>query len=146
MPTKLSVLCSQRRPLSFKTHLALPTRRTPASPAGDNQFVVDAYAGVFGHAAAGQAQVQPFIGQLNFLENLYAAAGVFGSASNIDLLARGAVYGQMLGIAHEIDPTAFGALAGDYYGYAYIDRCGPRLPYAGTISRPPYLPPLMTRQ
>ena len=64
----------------------------PATPAGDNQFVVDAYASVFGHAGS-QPQIQQFMGQLTFLENLYAVAGVFGSASNIDLLARGAVYG-----------------------------------------------------
>jgi hypothetical protein len=37
--------------------------------------------------------------------------------------------------------TAFGGLAGNYYGYAYIDRCGPRLPYAGTVTRPPYFHP-----
>jgi hypothetical protein len=38
--------------------------------------------------------------------------------------------------------TAFGALAGDLpYGSAYIDRCGPRLPYAGTVTRPPYFHP-----
>jgi len=36
--------------------------------------------------------------------------------------------------------TAFGDLAGDLpYGSAHIDRCGPRLPYAGTVTRPPYL-------
>ncbi len=39
--------------------------------------------------------------QLNSFETLYTAAGTFGSASNIDLLARGAIYGQMLGIEHE---------------------------------------------
>ena len=37
--------------------------------------------------------------------------------------------------------TAFGDLAGNYYGYAYVDRCGPRLPYAGTVTRPPYFRP-----
>ena len=34
----------------------------------------------------------------------YLNAGVFGSPSNIDLLARGAVYGQMLGVEHELNP------------------------------------------
>ena len=43
--------------------------------------------------------------QLTHFENLYADAGLFGNASNIDLLARGAIYGQMLGIQHEIDQT-----------------------------------------
>lgn len=77
----------------------------PASPAGDMQFVVDAYTNVFGHAGT-QAQIQEFMGQLNFLETLYTSAGVFGDTANIDLLARGGVYGQMLGIEHEINPTA----------------------------------------
>ncbi len=72
----------------------------PASAAGDAQFVTDAYASVFGHAGTA-AQVQHFSDQLSFFEGLYTAAGTFGSASNIDLLARGAVYGQMLGIEHE---------------------------------------------
>jgi hypothetical protein len=62
--------------------------------------VTDAYTSVFGHAGSA-AQVQHFVDQLNFFETLYTAAGTFGSASNIDLLARGAIYGQMLGIDHE---------------------------------------------
>jgi autotransporter passenger strand-loop-strand repeat protein len=70
---------------------------------GDVQFLVDAYASVFGQPGSG-AQIQQFSDQLNFFEGLYTAAGVFGSASNIDLLARGAVYGQMLGIEHENTP------------------------------------------
>ena len=71
----------------------------PASTAGDAQFVTDSYTSVFGRAGTA-AQVQQFVGQLNYFETLYTAAGTFGSQSNIDLLARGAVYGQMLGIAH----------------------------------------------
>ena len=67
---------------------------------GDVQFLVDAYASVFGRPGSG-AQIQQFSDQLNFFEGLYTAAGTFGSASNIDLLARGAIYGQMLGIEHE---------------------------------------------
>lgn len=78
----------------------------PVSAAGDLQFATDAYASLFGHAA-NAAVVQQFVDQLNYFENLYAAAGVFGSGSNIDLLARGAIYGQMIGIAYEIDPTGF---------------------------------------
>jgi hypothetical protein len=77
----------------------------PASAAGDAQFATDAYANVFGHSA-GPDQIQHFVDQLNYLEGLYTAAGVFGNNANIDLLARGAIYGQMLGIEHEIDPTA----------------------------------------
>jgi hypothetical protein len=83
----------------------------PASPAGDTQFATDAYASVFGHPA-GPAQIQQFVAQLNFFETLYTSAGGFGSPTKIDLLARGAVYGQMLGIAHEIDPTALGDSGG----------------------------------
>ena len=67
---------------------------------GDVQFVVDAYASVFGHPGSG-AQIQQFADQLDSFETLYTAAGTFGSASNIDLLARGAIYGQMLAIEHE---------------------------------------------
>ena len=72
----------------------------PVSSVGDVHFVDDSYASVFGHAGTA-AQVQHFVDQLNFFEALYTAAGTFASASNIDLLARGAVYGQMLGIEHE---------------------------------------------
>ena len=83
----------------------------PVSLSGDAQFAADAYASVFGHPGS-SAQVQQFVDQLTYFETLYTAAGVFGSASNIVLLARGAVYGQMLGIEHEIDPTALGDPAG----------------------------------
>ena len=76
----------------------------PASTAGDEQFAIDAYASVFGHSG-NQDQIQHFVEQLYYFENLYKSAGVFGSAQNIDLLARGAIYGQMLGIEHEINPT-----------------------------------------
>jgi hypothetical protein len=58
----------------------------------------------FSHAAS-QAQTQVFVAQLHFFENLYTSAGVYGDASNVDLLARGAVYGQMLGVEHEINPA-----------------------------------------
>lgn len=83
----------------------------PGSPAGDAQFVTDAYASVFGHPGS-SAQIQHFVDQLTSFEALYTAAGVFGVASNIDLLARGAIYGQMLGTEHEIDPTAFNGAVG----------------------------------
>jgi hypothetical protein len=71
---------------------------------GDVQFVVNAYASVFGHPGSG-SQIQQFADQLNYFEALYTAAGTFWSPSNIDLLARGAVYGQMLGIEHESAPV-----------------------------------------
>jgi hypothetical protein len=62
----------------------------PASPAGDAQFVTDAYSSVFGHPGT-SAQVQHFVDQLSFFETLYTAAGGFGTGSNIDLLSRGAI-------------------------------------------------------
>lgn len=83
----------------------------PNSPAGDAQFATDAYLDVFGHAAT-SAQVDHFIAQLDYFETLYTAAGVFGSAENIDLLARGAVYGQMLGFQAELDPFGPGGISG----------------------------------
>jgi autotransporter passenger strand-loop-strand repeat protein len=76
----------------------------PVSTIGDIHFVDDAYTSVFGHAGT-PAQVQHFADQLSFFEGLYTAAGTFGSQSNIDLLARGAVYGQMLGIEQESTPV-----------------------------------------
>ena len=58
-----------------------------------------------GWSAPSPSSVQQFVDQLDFFEALYSAAGTFGSASNIDLLARGAIYGQMLGIEHESEPV-----------------------------------------
>ena len=78
--------------------------RYPVSTMRDVQFATDAYASVFGHAGT-QAQIQHFAEQLNYFEDLYRSAAIFGSDPNIDLLARGAIYGQMLGIEHEINPT-----------------------------------------
>jgi len=84
----------------------------PASPVGDAQFATDAYASVFGHPGT-SAQIQVFVSQLSFFENLYTAAGVFGNANNIDPLARGAIYGQMLGVEAELNqvPIVGSALA-----------------------------------
>ena len=72
----------------------------PVSTVGEVHFVDAAYASVFGHTG-NAAQIEVFVDQLNSFEALYTAAGVFGSQSNIDLLARGAIYGQMLGIEQE---------------------------------------------
>ena len=80
------------------------TSRYSASPSGDIQFVVNAYTSVFGSLGS-EAEVQHFIDQLAHFENLYSDTSLFGGASNIDLLARGAIYGQMLGIQHEIGQT-----------------------------------------
>jgi phosphodiesterase/alkaline phosphatase D-like protein len=83
----------------------------PNSAAGDAQFATDAYNSVFGHSA-NSALVQFFTDQLNSFKGLYAAAGVFGSPANIDLLARGAIYGQMLGIEAELNPSGGFGVAG----------------------------------
>jgi hypothetical protein len=48
----------------------------------------------------GQAQIDHFVSQVNYFEDLYA--GVY-PAESATLLARGAVYGQMLGISAELD-------------------------------------------
>jgi probable HAF family extracellular repeat protein len=86
---------------TFPPGVIVGTPRYPNSPAGDAQFVADAYANVFGDPGS-SAQVQHFIDQLNFFEGIYTASGAFGSAENVDLLARGAIYGQMLGIQAEL--------------------------------------------
>ena len=67
----------------------------------DNVFVTNAYTDVFGHPGT-PAQLQHFVDQLSFLETIYTASGSFGSATNVDLIARGAVYGQMLGAEAEM--------------------------------------------
>ena len=63
----------------------------------DADFVNQAYNSVFGHAgSAGQLQV--FANQLHFVESLYTTAEI----ANADLVARGAVYGTMLGLEAEM--------------------------------------------
>src|SRR5262245_5658802 len=47
------------------------------------------------------AQVQHFVDQLNLFESIYTASESFGSPTNVDLIARGAVYG-MLGVEAEM--------------------------------------------
>ena len=77
----------------------------PQAISSDATFVAQAYAHVFG-TQGNQAQIQHFVDQVNYFEHIYTASGAFGSADNIDLLARGAVYGQMVGIEAEIHPQA----------------------------------------
>ena len=88
----------------FQNEFGSANSAYPNSTAGDAKFVTDAYVNVSGHAGSA-AQVQHFVDQLNYYEGIYTAAGVFGDASNIDLLARGAVYGQMLGVEYEMTPV-----------------------------------------
>lgn len=83
----------------------------PNTTIGDAQFVTDAYNDVFGHPG-NSAQVQHFVTQLNFFEDIYTASGSFGSAANVNLSARSAIYGQMLGVRAEVDPFGPGGAAG----------------------------------
>ena len=78
----------------------------PSTIASDETFVSLAYVDVFSHAGSG-AQIQHFVDQINFLTGLYTASGAYGTDANIiDLLARGAIYGQMLSFASEATGTA----------------------------------------
>jgi len=62
-------------------------------------------------ASGTAAQIQHFVDQLNFYKSIYTASGAFGTNANeIDLLARGAIYGQMIGVKAE-NPTAATAAA-----------------------------------
>lgn len=74
----------------------------PLTISSDAAFSAQAYAHVFGHQGT-QAQDQHFIDQLNFYNTLYKTSGAYGTDANlIDLLARGAIYGQMLGVRAEL--------------------------------------------
>jgi hypothetical protein len=69
----------------------------------DSTFVAEAYEAAFGFAP-GPAQIDHFVQQVDYFESIYTDSGAYGTdATRIDLLARGAVYGQMLGISAEMD-------------------------------------------
>src|SRR5262249_36164858 len=76
----------------------------PLTIASDTTFVTQAYINVFGTSGTA-AQNQHFVDQLHFYESIYTASHAFGDANHIDLLARGAIYGQMIGVKAE-SPTA----------------------------------------
>jgi hypothetical protein len=79
--------------------------------ASDATFSTQAYLDVFHHAGT-PAQVQHFVDQVNYFISIYTSSGAYGTnAFHIDLLARAATYGQMLGVAAE-NPTAIFAGAG----------------------------------
>ena len=81
----------------------------PLAIASDTTFTNQAYANVFATPGT-SAQIQHFIDQINFFKSLYTASGAYGSdASQIDLLARGAIYGQMLGVKAE-NPVAMASI------------------------------------
>lgn len=72
----------------------------PAAIPNDTTFVQTAYQDVFGQLG-GAAQIQHFVNQVNFFKTIYTQNPPAGATTPdaIDLLARGAVYGQMLGVA-----------------------------------------------
>ena len=77
--------------------VAFKSKYGPTTIGSDSAFVTQAYFDVFGVNGTG-AQIQQFVNQVNFFKNLYAGSGAYGSDFNrIDLLARGAIYGQMMG-------------------------------------------------
>jgi hypothetical protein len=63
----------------------------------DADFVSSAYMGVF-HQSGTPAQIDAFLNQLQFLEAFYTEAHL----PNANLVARGAVFGQMLGVEAEM--------------------------------------------
>jgi RTX calcium-binding nonapeptide repeat (4 copies) len=75
----------------------------PAALQNDATFVSKAYEQAFGFLPS-QAQTTHFLDQLHYFDSFYTAFGTYGTdPARIDLLARGAVYGQMLGISAELD-------------------------------------------
>ena len=87
---------------------------------GDKQFATKAYTEIF-DITPSAAVVDHFLAQVNFLKNLYAANNLYGSADHQDLIARGAVYGQMLGFKAEMDVDFVGVPpsvhpGGDFFG------------------------------
>jgi hypothetical protein len=68
----------------------------------DGDFVTIVYDGVFG-TQPNAAQAQHFLTQLDFYQTIYLASGAFGQdTTRIEILARGATIGQMLGVHAEI--------------------------------------------
>jgi hypothetical protein len=73
----------------------------------DAAFVTKAYEDAFGFLP-GQEQIIGLTNQVQYFESIYLASGAYGTdATRIELLARGAVYGQMLGISAELDLLAW---------------------------------------
>jgi parallel beta-helix repeat protein len=84
----------------------------PLAIASDTTFTIQAYANVFATPGT-SAQIQHFIDQINFFKSLYTASGAYGTDANqIDLLARGAIYGQMLGVKAELTDVALVGVSG----------------------------------
>jgi|SRR5262249_35972874 len=73
----------------------------PNTASGDLNFLVTVYQATFGVSGT-SGQIQHFVDQINFIEGFLSKAF---SGVTLDLAARGAVYGQMLGIEAEINHT-----------------------------------------
>jgi hypothetical protein len=76
--------------------------------AADELFVSFVYQFVFGVRPKAEI-VQLFVSQLDFFESIYVASGAFGpDITQIQILSRGAVFGQMLGVyANDAANAAF---------------------------------------
>jgi hypothetical protein len=102
-------LMSDTGSTSFAAEWGPANPSCPNTPDGNAAFVAQAYAAVFGHAGT-QGSIDEFIAQVNFFVSLYTASPpVAGAdADTICLLARGAVFGLMVGVAVEnnIGPLA----------------------------------------
>ena len=86
--------------------VAFQTKWGPQLISSDASFVTQAYVDVFG-AQGVPAAIQSLINDVNFFKTLYATSGAYGTNTNeIDLLARGAVYGLMLGVKAELPAAA----------------------------------------
>jgi hypothetical protein len=80
---------------------AFKSKWGPLAIPNDATFATQAYSDAFG-APGNSAQIQHFVDQVNFFKSLYTVSGAYGTdANHIDLLARGAIYGQMLGVKAE---------------------------------------------
>jgi hypothetical protein len=102
---------------------AFKTTWGPLAISTDATFAAQAYASVFG-AQGTQPHIQHFIDQVNFFNSIYTASGAFETDANqIDLLARGAVYGQMLGIKAE-NPVAMASAASALTDMALVGVSG----------------------
>jgi hypothetical protein len=101
----VSLYVYQALGLALSDGPAFQNKYAPTALASDVTFSTQAYLDVFHHAGT-PAQVQHFVDQVDFFISIYTASGAYGAdASHIDLLARAATYGQMLGVAAE-NPSA----------------------------------------
>jgi hypothetical protein len=76
----------------------------PLALQSDAAFVAEAFESVFGFAPS---QPHLFVQVVDSFESIYTASGAYGTDPvHINHLARGAVYGHMIGLAAELDYLA----------------------------------------